>query len=133
MKSQSSRGAKLLLFVIILFAFTSCKKETVERNIDAFAQLNTEVKADKNVYNILFSLQEYPYKEVGIKLSKNKSSFFDGIGLNNFVANKVSDNRYGVFVNGLLANQNYYYQVYVKDSNSANEVYSDVFSFKTNP
>ncbi|RYF26202.1 MAG: hypothetical protein EOO42_02055 [Flavobacteriales bacterium] len=133
MKFQLSRDVKLFLFAIVIFTFTACKKEVVEVKVDAFAQLSTEVKVEKNVYNLLFTLQEYPYKEVGVRLSKDKASFFDGVGLNSLGANKVSKARYGIFVNGLSTNQVYYYQIYVKDSNTANEVYSDVFSFKTNP
>ncbi|RYF21007.1 MAG: hypothetical protein EOO42_11380 [Flavobacteriales bacterium] len=134
MKSLLSKDVKpfLIAFVFSTFFF-ACKKEVVEVKIDAFAQLNPEIKSEKNIYNVLFTLQEYPYKEVGLRLSKNKSSFFSGNDLSNFVANEVSKARYGVFINGLASNQVYYYQIYVKDSKATIEVYSDVLSFKTNP
>ncbi len=132
MKFPSLKGVKLLLLAILL-VIISCKKEVVEINVDAFAQLNNEVKTNQGMYTILFTLQPYPYKEVSLKLAKSKESFHKNTNLTSFTANQVSENRYGVFVNNLNANETYYYQILVKDSSSSKEVSTDVFSFKTNP
>lgn len=131
---KNIRKFSVLFLVTCLCVFTSCKKDSsTEVIIDAFAQVDNEVKYDQGVYNLLFSLQEYPYKEVGIRIGISKSLFHQDKDLTNYTANMVAANRYGVFLNSLMASKIYYYQIYVKDSKSEKVVYSDVFSFKTNP
>ncbi|MBC8986832.1 hypothetical protein H9X96_13725 [Pedobacter sp. N36a] len=136
MKYPLLKGIKKLS-ILSLFAgvlvLTSCKKETVEVSVDAFAQLNNELKYEQGVYNVLFSLQEYPYKEIGVRVGNTKSSIHQNKDLTYYIANQVSANRYGIFLNALTRDKIYYYQIYVKDSASEKVVYSDIFSFKTNP
>jgi len=124
---------KMLLLSGFLLVLLACKKEITETAVDAFAQINTEVKYSKGIYNVQFTLQEYPYKEVGIKLAISKSMIHQNLNVRQEIANQASLNRYAVFLNNLAANKTYYYQIYVKDSASAKEVYSDIFSFTTNP
>lgn len=132
MRFQFTKGVSHILALILLLTL-SCKKETIEVSVDAFSQLNTEVKSDQGVYQILFTLQPYPYSEVGVRISKSKDSFYKNTGLGNFYANKVSPERYGTFINGLDRKTTYYYQIYVKDSSGPKEVHSDVYSFQTIP
>ncbi|SEQ91597.1 hypothetical protein [Pedobacter rhizosphaerae] len=136
MKFQSKKGVKPLIF-FLFFAFilslSSCKKDGKEVIIDAFAQLNPEVKHNQGVYNIQFTLQQYPYQEVIVRLAESKTQLFQNSKLVIIQANQMSLNRYGVFINNLIGNKNYYYQILVKDSATSKEVYSDVFSFSTNP
>ncbi|RZM27388.1 MAG: hypothetical protein EOO88_13435 [Pedobacter sp.] len=105
----------------------------VETKVDAFAQPNNEVKYNQGTYTILFTLQEYPYKEVGIRMSSNKSDFNTREKLTRQISNPVSKNRYGIFVNNLNPATIYYYQIYVQDSASTREVNSAIFSFTTQP
>ena len=136
MKFQLPRVVKnfvLLGFCFLVLFQTSCKKEVTEVTIDAFAQLNNEVKYNQGTYNILFTLQEYSYKEVGVRIGTNKALFTSQTNTITFIANPVSQNRYGIFVNNLTPNKIYYYQIFVKDSASSKEVSSDIFSFNTNP
>lgn len=122
-----------MLFALFLLTLVSCKKEVTEVSVDAFAQLNNEVVFVDGVYNVQFTLQQYPYKEVGVKLATNKTMFNKNTGLTQQTANEISSNRYSTFYNLLTPKTIYYYQIYVKDSASSKEVYSDVFSFTTNP
>jgi len=131
---RNAKGCKLLLLAIFLLLLASCKKEvTTEVTVDAFAQVNSEVKYNNGIYNILFTLQEYPYKETGIRMGTGKNMFYQNKDLTTYPAYEVSSSRYGVFVNSLPANTTYYYQIYVKDSATSKVVYSDLFSFTTNP
>jgi hypothetical protein len=117
-----------------LLSFTACKKTTItENSVDAFAQVNNEVNYQQGIYNILFTLQEYPYKEVGVRIGTSKNMFYKNTDLSYHLAYQVSLNRYGIFLNSLAGNKIYYYQIYVKDTASSKEVFSDVFSFTTNP
>jgi len=129
---KAVKPLKMFLFTIFLLAFMGCKKGVVEVSVDAFAETNTEIKFTQGICNLQFTLQEYPYKEVGVKLGTNKNIWYKNEGLTRQIANQVGSNRYGVFLNSLTANTTYYYQIYVKDS-SGKEIYSDVFSFTTNP
>jgi len=136
MKFRSIKNDKLLktwLLTTLLMVLFACKKEVVEVTVDAFDQVNAEVKQTQGIYSIQFTLHEYPYKEVGVKLATTKSSLAKNENLVQQIAYPVSLNRYGIFLNTLTANKTYYYQIYVKDSTSPKEVYSDVFSFTTNP
>ena len=137
MKYQSLKNVRRSLWLVLgvlLFTVMSCKKEVItEVTVDAFAQVDPQVKYNDGIYNILFTLQEYPYKETGIRMGTNKTMFYQNKGLTIYPAYQVSSNRYGAFINSLLPNTAYYYQIYVKDSASSKEVYSDLFSFTTNP
>lgn len=130
---KDAKHLKILFLTIFLLAFMGCKKEVVEVSVDAFAQLNTEVTQTQNTYNIQFTLQEYAYKEVGVRLGTSKDMLHKNLNLTLQIANLIGSNKYGAFFNSLKVNEVYYYQIYVKDSASAKEVYSDVFSFTTNP
>lgn len=125
----------ILLLTFFLLVLAACKKEfiTTEVSVDAFAQVDNEVKYAEGIYNILFTLQKYPYKEVGVMMGTSKDQFYKHKDLTTHLANEVSLNRYGIFVNSLLANKTYYYQIYVKDSASDKQIYSDLYSFTTNP
>jgi hypothetical protein len=112
--------------------FASCKKEVVIVDVDAFAALNTTVSLDENVYKFMFSLEEYPYQEVGVKLSSIKSTLNEQGG-NVQIAIPVGHKRYGVFYDALVRNTVYYYQIYVVDQATSQRIHSDVYSFKTNP
>lgn len=129
LKKNGDSWGKLLLAALMPLLLLSCRKETIEVPIDAFAQLDTELRYDEEIYTLLFTLQEYPYKEVGLRLSLDKNSFYKEKGITHYPVYLVSKNRYGVFLNSLKAETAYYYQLYVKDSVSSKEVYSDVFSF----
>ncbi len=136
MKCRLSKRVKrlnILLLSAVLLVFMSCKKEVVEVPVDAFAQVDSEVKFNQGVYHILFTLQKYPYKEIGVRWGDNKNLFHQNAGLTTQSASNVGSNRYGIFLNSLAANKIYYYQIYVRDSASDKEVYSDIFSFTTNP
>jgi hypothetical protein len=131
--AEDVKRLKILFLLCLLPLLAGCKKEIVEVEIDAFAKMDTEVKNSQGIYTILFTLQEYPYKEVGLRLGTDKAMFLKGTNLTSHTANQVSANRYGVFINALKPKQIYYFQIYVKDSATAKEVYSDVSSFTTNP
>jgi 5-hydroxyisourate hydrolase-like protein (transthyretin family) len=118
--------------VFFLFFSTSCKKEVIEVNVDAYAQLAAHVDFTSGVYKLQFSLGDYPYKEVGVRLSSVKSIFQQTDGLNKQIAVEVAANRYAVFYDTLVKETTYYYQIYVIDPASAKTVYSDVYSFATN-
>lgn len=136
MKFQLPKVVKhfaLLGFYLYMLFPIACKKEVTEVTIDAFAQLNNEVKYSQGTYNILFTLQEYSYKEVGVRIGDNKAVFANQANTTTYRANPVGLNRYGIFVNNLTAHKTYYYQIFVKDSASPKEVSSDIFSFNTNP
>lgn len=131
---KGTKACYLLLLLISLLTLDSCKKEVmVEKKVDAFDQLDNEVKHSEGIYNILFSLQEYPYKQVGIRMSINKNDFNTREKLARQIANPVAQNRYGIFVNNLSPGTTYYYQIYVQDSAGTTEVNSDLFSFITQP
>lgn len=122
----------MLLFTIFLLVLMGCKKDVVEVSVDAFSDMNTEIKQVQGVRSLQFTLQEFPYKEVGVKLGTNKSKWYQKDGFTLLIANQVSSNRYGVFFNSLKASTTYYYQIYVKNV-SGKEISSDLFSFTTNP
>lgn len=133
--SSRVKHLNLLLLMVFLLISGACKKDgkITEAPVDAFAQVDNEVKYTEGTYNILFTLQKYPYKEVGVMMGTNKDLFHQHKDLTTHLASEVSLNRYGIFVNSLLANTTYYYQIYVKDSASDKQVYSDLYSFTTNP
>lgn len=130
MRFQLLRAASRCIYLfaaVVLFGFISCKKETVEVTVDAFAQLNTEVKKEGDVVTLLFTLQPYPYAETGVRTGPDKSAFYKGTGLIYYKANAVSNNRYGIYLDAASASKDIYYQIYVKDAKSPKEIYSDVF------
>lgn len=134
MRYRLLNNVKRLFFLLstaLIILTAACKKKIIEVPVDAFAQVNPEVKYNQGTYKIEFSLHEYPYKEVGIKLTTNKSMLYQTKDLSQYPANQVSLNRYSVFLNNLTSAKTYYYQIYVKDSASSKEIYSDVFSFIT--
>ncbi|MGM9477195.1 hypothetical protein ACS5PU_12220 [Pedobacter sp. GSP4] len=136
MKYQLPKAVKslsVLLLTIFIILTGACKKQIIEVPVDAFDQVNPELKYVQGAYKIEFSLHQYPYKEVGIKLTTNKSSLYQNKDIVRYTANEVSLNRYGVFLNNMAASKTYYYQIYVKDAASSKEVYSDVYSFITTP
>ncbi len=126
------KSLKMPLFAICLLLLMGCKKDIVEVSVDAFSDLNTEIKNIQGVNSLQFTLQEFPYKEVGVKLGTNKSKWYQKDGFTLIIANQVSSGRYGIFLNSLTPNTTYYYQIYVKNT-SGKEIYSDLFSFTTNP
>ena len=126
---RAASGFPYLLAAMLIFGFISCKKETVEVIVDAFAQLNTEVKKEGDVLTLLFTLQPYPYAETGVRTGPDKSAFYKGTGLTYHKANAVSNNRYGIYLDAASAAKDIYYQIYVKDAKSSKEIYSDLFSF----
>ena len=115
-----------------MFTLVSCKKEVVQVTVDAYAKIDARVEHHKGIYSLEFSLQEYPYKEVGIRLSSVKSKFQQAEGLNTQVAVEIAANRYSVFYDTLVGETTYYYQIYVVDPATAKTIYSDVYSFTTN-
>lgn len=121
--------------MVILMALiaSSCKKQVTEVPVDAFSDLNTLIEHREDNYLLLFTLQEYPYLEVGVRLSADRNAFYKNTGLVNYLSYPVSKNRYGVFLDTIEEGKTYYYQIYVKDSQSPKEAYSDVYSFKATP
>lgn len=126
------KSLKMLLFAICLLVLMGCKKDVVEVSVDAFSDLNAEIKQVQGVNSLQFTLQEFPYKEVGVKLGANKSKWYQKDGFTLIIANQVSSSRYGIFFNSLTPNTTYYYQIYVKNA-FGKEISSDLFSFTTNP
>jgi len=122
-----------MLLAGLLMVAMACKKDVQGVPVDAFAQVNPKIVYKEGICSIQFTLEEYPYKEVGLRVATSKTLLHLNQGLTVEIANQVSANRYAVFFNTLLANKTYHYQIYVKDSASAKEVYSDVYSFTTNP
>jgi len=135
MSSLLPRAARYLLSLslAILCLVSACKKQTNETVVDAFAQVNPEAKYNNGVYNIQFSLQEYPYDEVTVNISESKNNFHKNTNLIQIKAYQASNGRYGVFINTLAAARTYYYQIRVKDSAAGKLVNSDIYSFTTNP
>jgi predicted nucleotide-binding protein (sugar kinase/HSP70/actin superfamily) len=82
--------------------------------------------------NFSFPLSDYPYREVGVRLSSVKSMLQQTEGLNQQVGFEIAANRYAVLYGDLIKETTYYYQIYVIDSASSKTVYSDVYSFTTN-
>jgi len=128
---RTNRLSAWALVFFLLFSI-SCKKEVIEVNVDAYAQLAAQVDYTNGAYKLQFSLGDYPYKEVGVRLSAVKSMFQQTDGLNKQIAVEVAANRYAVFYDTLIKETTYYYQIYVIDPASAKTVYSDVYSFTTN-
>jgi hypothetical protein len=122
---------KFWLLSLMLVSFISCKKEVIQVNVDAFEKIDPQVESTKGVYALRFSLPDYPYQEVGVRLSAVKSLFWQTEGLNKQVAVEIAANKYAVYYNTLVAETTYYYQLYVVDPASAKTVYSDVYSFTT--
>ena len=126
------KSLKMPLFAIFFLVLMGCKKDVVEVSVDAFSDLNAEIRLVQGVNSLQFTLQEFPYKEVGVKLGTNKSKWYQKDGFTLIIANQVSSSRYGIFFNSLTPNTTYYYQIYVKNT-SGKEISSDLFSFTTNP
>lgn len=122
---------KVWLLSLMLLSFMSCKKEVIQKNVDAYEKIDAQVESTKGVYALRFSLPDYPYQEVGVRLSSVKSMFQQTAGLNKQVAVEIAADRYAVYYDRLLAETTYYYQLYVVDPASSKTVYSDVFSFTT--
>jgi hypothetical protein len=120
------------LLVFILVFSISCKKEITQVNVDAYAKIDAQVDLTDGVYKVQFSLSDYPYKEVGVRLSSVKSMFQQTEGLNQQIGFEIAANRYAVLYSNLVKETTYYYQIYVIDSASSKTVYSDVYSFTTN-
>jgi hypothetical protein len=119
----------LVVFVLLSI---SCKKEVTQVNVDAYAQIDAKIDFTDGVYKLQFSLSDYPYREVGVRLSSVKSMFQQTEGLNQQVGFEIAANRYAVLYGDLIKETTYYYQIYVIDSASSKTVYSDVYSFTTN-
>jgi len=132
---QSPRVARFAVSLLLLLCCSvlSCKKEGELITVDAFAQLAEKVTYHQETYAISFSLQDYPYESVQVRLGDNKSAFKSGTGLKLIGAVLVSKGRYGVFLNDLITSTKYYYQILVKDGQSEKVVHSDIYSFTTNP
>jgi hypothetical protein len=122
-----------LLIIIVLLQLFSCKKEVVEVNVDAYSNLAPDVKFEQGVYTLKFTLQDYPYQEVGVRLSSDKGLFAKEEATNKQIAVEISADRYAVFYDSLVNNNTYFYQIYVKDPVTSRLVYSDVLFFNTNP
>ena len=122
----------LLPLIAIFLIFSSCKKQTNEVIIDAFANINPDIKYTNGVYNLQFTLQEFPYDEVILKLTDLKANFYKNTNLTLTKAYQVSPNRYGIFINLPPISKTYYYQIQVKDI-SGKIVNSDIYTFTTNP
>jgi hypothetical protein len=120
------------LLVFLLFFSVSCKKEVIQVNVDAYAKIDPQVDLTDGVYKLQFSLSDYPYREVGVRLSSVKSVFQQAEGLNQQIGFEIAANRYAVLYDNLIKNTTYYYQIYVIDSASSKTGYSDVYSFTTN-
>lgn len=128
---RAGKGFTSLFAAMLMMAFISCKKEVIEVTVDAFAQLNTEVKKDGDALMLAFTLQPYPYQETGVRTGADKSAFYQGTALTYHKANAVSSNRYAIYLDPAFADQDFFYQIYVKDAKSSKEIYSDVFSYRS--
>lgn len=131
--TKAVRNGRAIYVLFFLLVLASCKKQPVEVTIDAFAQVNPEVSYTNDAYNIQFTLQEFPYTEVIVKVAESKAMIIQNAQKIQINAYQMSLNRYGVFINNLTPNKTYFYQILVKDANTSREAYSDVYSFSTNP
>jgi hypothetical protein len=114
-----------------LYCFSSFLVRKV--NVDAYSNLAPDVKFEQGVYTLKFTLQDYPYQEVGVRLSSDKGLFAKEEATNKQIAVEISADRYAVFYDSLVNNNTYFYQIYVKDPVTSRLVYSDVLFFNTNP
>lgn len=131
---QLLRGVRLLgLLLLLCCLFLSCKKNGELITIDAFAQVDEKVTHERETYSISFNLQDYPYESVHVRLGESRTGFQSGTGLNTHQAVLVAKGRYGIFLNDLIPNKKYYYQILVKDTQSDKIVHSNIYSFTTNP
>ncbi|NEU09324.1 hypothetical protein GZH53_13450 [Flavihumibacter sp. R14] len=121
-----------LFLALLMLGFISCKKEVIEVRVDAYAQLDIEVKHQEDVFALLFTLQPFPYEEIGVRIGADKASFYQGTGLIYHRAYPVSNDRFGIFLDSAHADKDFFYQIYVKEAKSSKEIYSDVFSFRSN-
>jgi hypothetical protein len=136
MKYPLPRKDKTIYIFILLISVilsTSCKKEITEILINPFENLNTLVNHENGVYQISFTLEKYPYDKYFLKLSSDKNSFYKNINIKEYPAYALNSSRYSTYINLLEPDKIYYYQIVVVDSKSTKEIYSDVFSFKTEP
>lgn len=125
---------KKLMFFCFIILICSCKKEIIEIEVDAFKNLQQEVKMlDNGTYRISFVLQDFDYDDYGLKLTSDKNNFFKGINLVNYSIYPLENKRFGSFVNSLEKKKTYYYQIFVKGNSSSKEVNSEVYSFTTEP
>lgn len=134
MKYQSLKKGKVTsLFIFFLYVIfsTSCKKEIIEILIDPFENLNTVVNHDNGIYQISFTLESYPYSNTFIRMSTDKNSFYNNINIKEYPVYVLNSNRFSAYTNLLQPDKTYYYQIVVIDNKSTKEIYSDVFSFKT--
>lgn len=132
MKLQLTRFLRVTACLIVIFTvFSSCKKEKVIREVDAFAKLNNRISYVDGQYIISFSLSSFKYKKVTVRLSSNIDSFYGNDKEGHIYTAVLNENHsYKVFLNPLMVKHKYYYQVTVEDMfNSV--VLSDVFSFTT--
>lgn len=120
-----------LIFIgVLVLGLSSCDKEVVEQEIDAFNSLNSEVSYSKGQYILQFSLADFNYKSVQVKLGTSLNDLRDG-GLGaHYQAYSSDKNRYIVFFNPLTSNRTYHYQIIVEDQQKR-FVNSDNYKFKT--
>lgn len=123
----------MIALSIAVFHLSSCKKEIVEVPVNPFIDLKAEVMYEDGAYTISYHLQDYPYKEVGLMLTLDRNAFFNRFDLYSCPTYETAKGRFKSYLNDLRPNTTYYYQVYVKDSRSTKEAYSEIYTFKTTP
>lgn len=132
MKCPFNKIAVSLMFGVLLFLISSCKKETIYNEIDAFADIQNKVTLDKDQYILSFTLASYPYSKVEVYVHDDLAVMYKQTGGKIYNAVSQSNNKYSVFFSPLEKSKKYYYQLIVTDSNG-NTARSTTFNFTTQP
>ncbi|WP_312365555.1 hypothetical protein [Sphingobacterium sp.] len=132
MKCPFNKIAVSLMFGVLLFLISSCKKETIYNEIDAFADIQNKVTLDKGQYILSFTLASYPYSKVEVYVHDDLAVMYKQTGGKIYNAVSQSNNKYSVFFSPLEKSKKYYYQLIVNDSNG-NTARSTTFNFTTQP
>lgn len=127
------KAKSLLIFIACVVLLLSCKKETKEITVDAFKDIQFSILQREKTYQLSFTLQPFTYYDYGIRISADKGSLFTGSKVEEYAAYPIDKDRYGLFINTLGANKVYFYQIFVRSSSTSNRIFSDVYSFSTNP
>ena len=132
MKCLSNNNCICWFIGVLLVLMSSCKKETIYNEIDAFADIQNKVTLDKGQYILSFTLASYPYSKVEVYIHDDLAVMYKQTGGKIYNAVSQSNNKYSVFFSPLEKSKKYYYQLIVNDSNG-NTARSATFNFTTQP
>ncbi len=132
MKCLSNNNCICWFIGVLLGLMSSCKKETVYNEIDAFAKTQNKVTLEKGQYILSFTLSSYPYDKVEVFVHDDLAVMYKQTGGKSYNAVSQSNHQYSVFFSPLEKSKKYYYQLIVYDGNG-NSVRSAIFNFTTQP